>query len=98
MLPTLLCVGFWAIVFSYLCYQMVSIFNRGIDRVTKLHQIPCSKCAYFTGDYRLKCPINPMIALSEDAIDCRDFQADCNCHFNNFQHSKNKLFGKTRAI
>ena len=64
MLYTLFCVGFWAIIFSYIFYNIVFLLNYGIDRLQKLHQIPCSKCAYFTGDYRLKCPINPAIALS----------------------------------
>lgn len=98
MLSTLLCVGLWAIIFSFLFYQMVLVLNLGIDRLTKLHQVPCSKCAYFTGDYRLKCPINPLIALSEDAIDCQDFQANCHCSFNNFQDSQTLLFGTSPSI
>ncbi|QYO64190.1 hypothetical protein [Leptolyngbya sp. 7M] len=45
----------------------------GVVRLKRLHQVPCSRCCYFTGDYRLKCAVNPCIALTEAAIDCRDF-------------------------
>lgn len=95
MLHSLFCVGFWSIIFSLISYQIVSSFHVGINHVQKLHQVPCSKCAYFTGDYRLKCPVNPMTALSEDAINCRDFQATCNCSFDNWQNSKHKALRKS---
>lgn len=61
----------------------VSIFRfyqttkEGIAYVKKLHQIPCHRCAFFTGDYRLKCTVNPYMAMSEDAINCRDFEPTC---------------------
>ena len=44
-----------------------------------MHQIPCSNCQFFTGDYQLKCALHPNTALSEEAIDCSDFcpQAIC---------------------
>ena len=42
-------------------------------RVKKMHQIPCSNCQFFTNDYRLKCTIQPIIANTEQAIDCRDY-------------------------
>jgi hypothetical protein len=89
MLHLIFCLCFWSIVFSFIFYKIVSEFSQGINHIKKLHQVPCSKCAYFTGDYRLKCPINPEIALSELAIDCRDFANSCNCSFNNFQSIQN---------
>jgi hypothetical protein len=46
----------------------------GFSRLRRLHQIPCSHCAFFTGDYRLKCTVHPCSALSEDAIDCLDYE------------------------
>jgi hypothetical protein len=49
--------------------------KAGITHLKKLHQVPCSRCAFFTGDYRLKCTVNPSIAMSEEAIDCRDFES-----------------------
>lgn len=46
----------------------------GIERLRRLHQVPCSRCAFYTGDYRLKCTVHPVTALSEEAIHCRDFE------------------------
>jgi hypothetical protein len=48
-------------------------FRDGIVHLKRLHQIPCPNCLYFTGDYRLKCTVNPCSALTEEAIGCRDF-------------------------
>ena len=44
-----------------------------VRRAERMHQIPCANCAFFTKDYHLKCPVQPMIALSEQAIGCSDF-------------------------
>ena len=49
------------------------MLKQAISHLKRLHQIPCNKCAYFTGDYRLKCTVNPIDAMSENAIGCRDF-------------------------
>ncbi|WP_315862613.1 hypothetical protein [Geminocystis sp. NIES-3708] len=38
-----------------------------------MHKIPCSRCQYFTNNYRLKCTLQPLIANTESAIDCSDF-------------------------
>ncbi|MCU0535651.1 MAG: hypothetical protein MUD14_17305 [Hydrococcus sp. Prado102] len=38
--------------------------KAGIVHLKKLHQVPCSRCAFFTGDYRLKCTVNPLMAMS----------------------------------
>ncbi|MBR8831860.1 MAG: hypothetical protein Cpurp_11720 [Chlorogloea purpurea SAG 13.99] len=40
----------------------------------QMHSIPCHNCVYFTNDYRLKCPVNPMGANTESAIDCPDYR------------------------
>jgi hypothetical protein len=47
--------------------------RRGILTLHRLHQIPCSHCRFFVNSPYLKCPIHPTIALSEQAIDCRDY-------------------------
>ena len=49
--------------------------QEGIRYLKRLHQVPCSRCVYFTGDHRLKCPVHPIIALTEEAIACRDYEA-----------------------
>ncbi|MDR9402058.1 MAG: hypothetical protein RI580_01330 [Halothece sp. Uz-M2-17] len=64
---------------------------KGKNNLKTLHQIPCSRCAFFTNDYRLKCTVNPYQAGTESAIGCRDFEpkseskASClSCSKNNF--------------
>lgn len=47
--------------------------KQGFSYVKRLHQIPCNRCIYFTGDYRLKCTVHPMFALTEEAIGCMDY-------------------------
>lgn len=44
-----------------------------VTKVKQMHQIPCTGCQFFTNDYRLKCPVQPKIALTEEAIGCRDY-------------------------
>ncbi len=65
----------WAILISGFCSILISM-NKGIKHVKKLHQVPCSGCAYFTNDYRLKCTVNPIMACTEDAIGCPDFESN----------------------
>jgi hypothetical protein len=50
------------------------VSRDGVAYVKRLHQIPCHRCAFFTQDYRLKCTVNPYKALTEDAIDCFDYE------------------------
>ena len=45
-----------------------------IARSQRMHQIPCANCQFFTCDYRLKCTVHPSRALTEDAIDCLDYE------------------------
>jgi hypothetical protein len=63
----------WAMVALFLC-SLGRTIHAGICRLQSLHQVPCDRCAFFTGDYRLKCTVHPITALSEAAIDCRDFE------------------------
>ena len=49
-------------------------FDKGITYVKRLHQIPCSRCAFFTGDYHLKCTVHPDNALTETALNCCDYE------------------------
>jgi len=49
-------------------------FKSGISYVKRLHQIPCSRCTFFTGDYRLKCTVHPYSALTETALNCSDYE------------------------
>ncbi|MGD1951160.1 MAG: hypothetical protein ACFB14_16135 [Leptolyngbyaceae cyanobacterium] len=64
------------VVLSFCVWQIWYTFRQGTHYLKKLHRIPCSRCVYFTGDYRMKCAVHPMSALTEDAIDCVDYLAD----------------------
>jgi hypothetical protein len=50
------------------------ILQKDWLKLKKLHQIPCSRCDFFTGEYNLKCTVHPHKALKEDAIGCDDYQ------------------------
>ena len=64
----------WLLV--VLCVANAIAFVRDVfDRAKTMHRIPCSRCKYFTNDYRLKCPVHPHQALSESAIGCQDFES-----------------------
>ncbi len=67
--PVLICGGL--VAFGIVICVAV---QDGVQRLRQLHQVPCSRCAFFTGDYRLKCTVHPCKALLEEAIDCRDFE------------------------
>ncbi len=59
-------------------WSLISCIMDVITQAKKMHQIPCSKCRFFTGDYRLKCTVNPSVANTEQAIDCGDYRESQN--------------------
>jgi hypothetical protein len=63
----------WGMVIV-LCWGIYENWMSGLIHIKKLHQVPCHKCKYFIDSSYLKCTVNPRIAGSEDAIDCRDYQ------------------------
>ncbi len=63
----------WSLVIFF-CWTVQKSLRHGLVQLKRLHQIPCSRCAFFTNNYRLKCTVNPTIALSEEAIGCKDFE------------------------
>lgn len=64
----------WAIVLV-LIWSIWTAIRDGVSKAKEMHQIPCAHCRFFTGNYHLKCPVHPTIALSNDAINCRDYEA-----------------------
>ena len=60
-------------VLMFCVWRLLHTLKQGANYVGRLHKIPCSGCAYFTGDYRLKCTVHPVSALTEEAIDCVDY-------------------------
>ncbi|MEX0270991.1 hypothetical protein AB3R30_17770 [Leptolyngbyaceae cyanobacterium UHCC 1019] len=49
-------------------------FRDGITQLKRLHSIPCDRCVYYTGCQLLKCTVHPTKALTEDAVECLDFE------------------------
>jgi hypothetical protein len=68
-----LCVMFAWLFVVLLGLTIYGAINDTTARAKKMHQIPCSNCKFFTNDYRLKCTIHPLIANTEEAIDCKDY-------------------------
>jgi hypothetical protein len=67
----------YCITFSIIelfCCSLYFAARDGLQRLHRLHQVPCSRCAFFTGDYTLKCTVQPRSALTEAAINCYDFE------------------------
>ena len=55
-------------------WSLVGSIISAVASAKQMHRIPCTKCRFFTNDYRLKCTVKPQIANTEDAIGCRDYQ------------------------
>ena len=55
-------------------WSIISFIVDAIAQAKRMHQIPCTKCRFFTGDYRLKCTVNPSAANTEQAIGCGDYR------------------------
>jgi len=68
---------------------------NGKNYLKTLHQIPCSRCAFFTNDHRLKCTVNPYDAGTESAIGCRDFEPKAECQSPCFNYSKKRFHKET---
>jgi hypothetical protein len=58
---------------SYL-HSLWKSLRKDWQHLQRLHQIPCHRCVFFTGEYNLKCTVHPHKALNEDAIGCLDYQ------------------------
>jgi hypothetical protein len=64
----------WLLI-AVMIYQSYVTVQQGSQYLRRLHSIPCSRCVFCTGDYRLKCTVNPHHACTETAIGCRDFES-----------------------
>ena len=63
----------WSVVALGL-WQVVVASRDGFQRARTMHRIPCADCGFFTNQAVLKCPLHPSQAMSEEAIDCPDFE------------------------
>ncbi len=67
----------WTLI-TLFAWSIFSAVRDGVATTQKMHQIPCSDCQFFTGDYRLKCTVRPSIANTEAALECCDYQPKTN--------------------
>jgi hypothetical protein len=75
--PWFLPVGFiltWGCIFLF-GWSIWLTIKEAANQASKMHQVPCSNCKFFTNDYTLKCAVHPAIALTEAAIHCPDFRS-----------------------
>lgn len=78
MLPDLYKIAFMGGMLLALFYYLRAAFKtlrQDWQHLKKLHQIPCARCVFFTGEYNLKCTVHPYKALNEDAIGCIDYRS-----------------------
>ncbi len=73
LMTTILSFIAWGLVLNFV-YSLGITFVKGWKQLRRMHQVPCSRCTYFTGDYNLKCSVRPCDALTEESIGCRDFK------------------------
>jgi hypothetical protein len=57
----------------YFSWSSWNTLQKDWLQLKKLHQIPCDRCIFFTGEYQLKCTVHPYKAFQEEAIGCRDY-------------------------
>ena len=75
LIPLLCPIAIWLVLLFFFTALFLAIAEAWV-LLRKVHRIPCSRCVFCTGDYRLKCAVHPMRAFSEEAIDCRDFERE----------------------
>lgn len=73
MLAVVVPLGIWAVVLAFVLAVLLA-GNDGVGRLRRLHQVPCFRCRYYTGSAYLKCPVHPLMAASEAALHCRDYE------------------------
>ena len=73
-MPSICAVLAWSLVVA-IALSFITTIRRGIANLQKMHKVPCSRCAFSSSDYRLKCSVRPSAAFSEEAIGCYDFEA-----------------------
>lgn len=66
-------VAAWGMM-GLVAWNLISAGRDGLAQARQMHQIPCSECRFFTGEYYLKCTVHPERALSEEAVNCGDYE------------------------
>ncbi|XFA73688.1 hypothetical protein RYO59_001937 [Thermosynechococcaceae cyanobacterium Okahandja] len=61
------------VLLALLAWNLWRFLHDSWEIARRMHQIPCSQCRFFSGDYRLKCSLHPDWAATEAAIHCPDY-------------------------
>ncbi len=56
-----------------LIHACISKRKQNSSRVELPSTITCYHCRYFNDNYFLKCALHPVTAMTEEAVDCRDY-------------------------
>lgn len=67
-----ICMGL--VLLSFFWSLCVSL-RQGWTNLQQLHQMPCDRCVFFTGEYHVKCALHPYKALSVEAINCLEYES-----------------------
>ncbi|ACK70228.1 hypothetical protein PCC7424_1796 [Gloeothece citriformis PCC 7424] len=78
MILQIICASFAWTLIGLGIWRIGQTLKEGLTHLQRIHQVPCHRCAYFTRDYRLKCTVNPVEAMTEEAINCEDFEVKSN--------------------
>jgi hypothetical protein len=66
-------VAAWSLV-AIVAWSLWTATRDSIKVAQQMHQIPCANCQFFTNSHYLKCPVHPSWALSEEAVNCTDYE------------------------
>jgi hypothetical protein len=62
----------WSLI-SLIFLNTWTLVRDIVTNAKQMYQIPCANCQFFIDNPFLKCTVHPTIALTEDAIHCRDY-------------------------
>ncbi|MDX2216796.1 MAG: hypothetical protein SFY66_26255 [Oculatellaceae cyanobacterium bins.114] len=62
------------LVMTLVAWSIWSAIRDSVANAKQMHRIPCANCQFFTHDYHLKCTVHPGTALSEEAVNCMDYE------------------------
>ncbi|MGD1944120.1 MAG: hypothetical protein ACFB0G_22720 [Leptolyngbyaceae cyanobacterium] len=73
LLPLLMPVAIWGGLVLFITSGLFAL-DDGLKQLQRLHQVPCDRCRYHTGNAYLRCTLQPLSAFSENAIGCPDYE------------------------
>lgn len=66
----------FVITLAFLFFKQVKyrkeLYNQAVT-LKRLSSVPCYKCRFFNNNQQLPCAVQPTVALSEEAFNCKDY-------------------------